>query len=77
MLNRKLAFNYELYGEAEKIYIKSPCIAKQLIASIKIDVCDAISGHCPCPSGQALHAGCRFQGSPRRVTDAAPVIDDL
>ena len=68
MLNRKLAFNYELCGEAEKIYIKFPCIAKQLIASIETDVCDAISGHCTCLSGHALYAGCRFQGSPRRGT---------
>lgn len=42
-LNRELAFNSELSGEAEKIHIKSPYIAKQLIASMKTDAFDAIS----------------------------------
>jgi len=42
-LNRELAFNSELSGEAEKIHIKTPYVAKQLIASMKTDAFDAIS----------------------------------
>jgi len=34
-------------------------------------------GHYTCPSGHALYAGCRFQGSPRRGTVTSYLLNVL